>query len=178
MKLEDRLKRYLHKTPKIHDTAWVAPGADVMGDVTMGRDSSVWYQAVLRGDINSIVIGEGSNVQDGSVIHLADEYGVNVGNLVTIGHGAILHACEVGDECLIGMRATILDGAVIGRNCIIGAHTLVPKGMVVPDGSLVLGTPGKIIRGLSLEEQRSIAGWALKYIPLAKAHKELIKSKS
>src|SRR5437660_7646558 len=111
----------LRKGPTIHPSAWVVPAATVIGDVTLEKESSVWYQAVLRGDINRIVIGPRSNVQDGSVVHLADDYGVYVGELVTVGHKAILHACTLADEVLVGMGAIILDGAEIGARCITGA---------------------------------------------------------
>ena len=125
MTTEERLKTYLDQSPQIDDSAYVASGAVVIGAVTIGANSSVWHNCVLRGDINSIEIGEGSNVQDGSVVHLADDYGVKIGNYVTIGHLAMIHACTIKDECLIGMHATILDGATIGEQCIIGAGALI-----------------------------------------------------
>src|SRR5213075_123643 len=121
MTTQERLEKYLGKTPALSGAGFVAPNATVIGDVTLGPLSSVWYGCVLRGDINSIVIREGSNVQDGTIVHLADDYGVRVGNYTTIGHAAIIHACEIGNECLIGMGATVLDGAKIGDRCIIGA---------------------------------------------------------
>ena len=125
MDIKERLARHLGKKPDTGKAAFVAPNATVIGNVTLGALSSIWYGAVLRGDIHSIEIGEGSNVQDLAVVHLADEYGVKVGNYTTIGHSAIIHACTIGDECLIGMGATILDGAVIGNHCIVGANALV-----------------------------------------------------
>jgi carbonic anhydrase/acetyltransferase-like protein (isoleucine patch superfamily) len=139
--------------------------------VRIGPGASVWPGCVLRGDINFIEIGEASNVQDGTIIHLADNSPVRIAKFVTIGHAAVIHACTIEDECLIGMRATILDGAVIGRNSIIGAQTLVTQGMIVPPGSLVLGVPGKITRILEAEEQAEIRKWAEKYIRVAEAHR-------
>lgn len=170
MTVEERLQKYFSREPEISEAAFVAPSADVNGAVTLGRDSSVWYQCVLRGDINTIEVGEGSNVQDGTVVHLADDYGVKIGAYTTIGHMAMIHACQIGDETLIGMSATVLDGAVIGNRCIIGAGALVTKGVEIPDGSMVLGSPGKVVRALSKEEQAGLKKWADKYIPVARAH--------
>ena len=163
--------RFLFVHPQIDPTAYVAPHAVVMGDVRLKAHSSVWPTAVLRGDINYIEIGEGSNIQDGSIVHLADDLPVIVGKLVTVGHGAILHACTVEDECLIGMRATILDGAVIGKGSIIGAHALVTKGTRIPPGSLVMGTPAKVVRALSPEEIAALRPWADHYVDLIPIHK-------
>jgi len=127
--------RFLFVQPQIDPTAYVAAQAVIIGDVRLAARSSVWPTAVLRGDINYIEIGEGSNIQDGAIVHLADDIPTIVGKLVTVGHRAILHACTVEDECLIGMGATILDEAVIGKGSIIGAHALVTKGMRIPPGS-------------------------------------------
>ena len=143
MTLTERLQRYLDAKPQIHPTAFVAPGADIVGDVTLAEESSVWFQTVLRGDINRIVIGPRSNVQDGAVVHLADDYGVFVGELVTVGHKAILHACTVADEVLVGMGAIILDGAEIGARSIIGAGALVTGGKKDPAGFTRDRFPGK-----------------------------------
>jgi carbonic anhydrase/acetyltransferase-like protein (isoleucine patch superfamily) len=172
MTLPERLARYLDQQPNIHDSAFVAPGAQVIGDVTLAEESSVWFQAVLRGDINRIVIGPRSNVQDGAVVHLADDYGTFVGELVTVGHKAILHACTIADEVLVGMGAIVLDGAEIGARSIIGASALVTGGTKVPPGSLVLGSPAKVVRTLSLEEQAGIKIWAEKYVALSRAYRE------
>jgi carbonic anhydrase/acetyltransferase-like protein (isoleucine patch superfamily) len=150
--------------------AFVAPNATVLGDVKLGPQSSVWYGCVLRGDINSIRIGEGTNIQDLTMVHLADDYGMTVGRHCTIGHSAIIHACEIGDECLIGMGATILDGAKIGDRCIVGANALVTQRFVAPPGSMILGSPAKVVRALTEDEQRSLRGWAEKYIEVARAH--------
>ena len=163
--------RFLFVQPQIDPTAYVAAQAVVIGDVRIAAHSSVWPMAVLRGDINFIEIGEGSNIQDGSVVHLADDLPTRVGSLVTVGHRAILHACTVEDECLIGMGATVLDGAIIGKGSIVGAHALVTKGMRVPPGSLVMGTPAKVVRPLRPEEIADIRTWADHYIELAPLHK-------
>ena len=170
MTLQERLDRYLGQAPRIDPSAYIAPGATILGDVQIGPRSSIWPGAVLRGDINYIRIGHSSNVQDGSIIHLADDYPTIIGDYVTIGHAAVVHACTLEDEVLVGMHATILDGAVIGKGSIIGAHTLVKSGMIVPPGSLVLGVPGKIQRQLTLEEQASNRALAEKYIGVSSAH--------
>jgi carbonic anhydrase/acetyltransferase-like protein (isoleucine patch superfamily) len=163
--------RFLFVHPQIHPTAYVASQAVVIGDVRLLAHSSVWPMAVLRGDINYIEIGEGSNIQDGCVVHLAEDLPVIVGKLVTVGHRAILHACTVEDECLIGMGATILDEAVIGKGSIVGAHALVTKGMRIPPGSLVMGTPAQVVRALHPEEIADIRHWADHYIDLGPIHK-------
>ena len=172
MTTEERIAKYLDQSPQIDDSAYVASGAVVIGAVTLGPNSSVWHNSVLRGDINTIEIGEGSNVQDGSVLHLADDYGVKVGKYVTIGHMAMVHACTIGDECLIGMSATILDGAVIGEQSIVGAGALVTKGTQVPAGSLVLGSPAKVVRALTAEERAGLKGMADKYVTVSREHKK------
>lgn len=172
MTFPDRLARFLATAPTIHRTAFVAPSADIVGDVTLAEESSVWFQSVLRGDINRIVIGPRSNVQDGAVVHLADDYGTFVGELVTVGHKAILHACTIADEVLIGMGAVILDGAEIGARSIIGAGALVTGGKKIPAGSLVLGSPAKVVRMLSIEEQAGIRVWAEKYVALSRAYRQ------
>ncbi len=171
MTVEERLSKYLDQTPKVDASAYIAKGAIVIGAVTLAENSSVWHNSVLRGDINTIEIGEGSNVQDGTVVHLADDYGVKIGKYVTIGHSAMVHACEIGDECLIGMQAIILDGAVIGTQSIVGAGALVTKGTQVPAGSLVLGAPAKVVRALSDEERSEIKAMAEKYVTVSRAHK-------
>jgi carbonic anhydrase/acetyltransferase-like protein (isoleucine patch superfamily) len=158
------IENFAEFSPQIHETAFIASSADVIGRVTLHEFTSVWYQATLRGDINEIVIGPRSNIQDNAVIHLADDYGCHIGELVTVGHSAILHACTVKDEVLVGMGAIVLDGAVIGERSIIGAGALVTGGTVIPPGSLVLGSPGKVVRTLSLDEQAKVKHWAEKYV--------------
>ena len=159
-------------SPTIHRSAFVAASADVIGRVTLGEESSVWYQATLRGDINEIVIGPRSNVQDNAVIHLSDDHGCHVGELVTVGHSAILHACTVKDEVLIGMGAIVLDGSVIGERSIIGAGALVTGGTIIPPGSLVLGSPAKVVRTLPLDEQAKVKTWAEKYVKGSRIYKQ------
>jgi carbonic anhydrase/acetyltransferase-like protein (isoleucine patch superfamily) len=170
MNLQERLAQHLGKKPDTARAAFVAANATVLGDVTLGPQSSVWYGCVLRGDINRIEIGEGTNVQDLTIVHLADELGVRVGRFCTVGHRAIIHACDVGDECLIGMGATILDGARIGEQSIIGANALVTQKFVVPPGSLVLGSPARVVRALTDAERSGLRRWAEKYIEVARAH--------
>ncbi len=170
-RVEERLARHLARTPEIDPTAYVAPGAVVLGDVALAAESSVWYGAVLRGDIHEIRLGRGSNLQDGVIVHLADDFGCYVGEWATVGHGAILHACRVEDECLIGMGAIVLDGAVIGRQSIVGAGALVTQGTVVPEGSMVLGSPAKVVKSLSEERRKSLRPWAEKYVKVAAAHR-------
>ena len=170
MTVSERLERFLTKEPTLADDVFIAPGATVVGDVRLGSRSSVWYGCVLRGDINFIQIGEGTNVQDGSIVHLEDDSPAVVGDYVTIGHAAVIHACIVEDECLIGMNATILDGAVVGRRSIVGAGSLVLQGMQIPPGSLVAGVPAKVKRLLSEEEQDALKPWAEKYVAVAAAH--------
>lgn len=161
--LREQLDTFLRKKPVIGRGAYIARGAVVVGDVTLGEGASVWYNAVLRGDINKIVVGNYSNVQDGSVVHLADDYPCLIGNYVTVGHSAIVHACTIHDECLIGMGAVILDGAEIGAQCLIGARALVTQNVKAPPGSLVLGSPAKIVRELTPEERGGLKYWAEKY---------------
>lgn len=167
--------RFLFVKPQIDSTAYVAAQAVVIGDVRLAAHTSVWPTAVLRGDINFIEIGEGSNIQDGSIVHLAEDLPVIVGKLVTVGHRAVLHACTVEDECLIGMGATILDGAVIGKGSIIGSHALVTKGAQIPPGSLVMGMPAKVVRALRPEEIADIRTWADHYIALGPIHKKFFE---
>ena len=173
MNTADRLAIFLGKLPRLEREVFIAPSATVLGDVRIGECSSVWYGAVLRGDINFISIGSCTNVQDGVVGHLADDHPLLVGDYVTVGHGAVLHACEIGDECLIGMGATILDGAKIGNQSIIAAGAVVPMGMEVPEGSLVAGVPAIIKRPLSLDKRAGLKRWAEKYLTVKEAHRKL-----
>ncbi len=165
-----RLRLHLGRTPDTSRAIFIAAGATVVGDVVLGPRTSVFYGSVLRGDINAIRVGEGTNIQDNVVVHLADELGVRIGDWCTIGHGAIVHACTIGDECLVGMGSTILDGAVIGARSIIGANSLVPRLFRCPPGSLVYGSPARVIGPLTAAERAGIRGWALKYVEVARAH--------
>ena len=159
-----RLEKYLSQLPIIGEGVYIAKSAAVFGAVTLGKQSSVWYNAVLRGDIHEIVVGEGSNIQDNAVLHIADDFGCYIGNYVTVGHSAVVHACRVGDETLVGMGATILDGAVVGNQCIIGANALVKQGQKIPDGSMAVGSPARVIRKLSAEDRAGLKSWATKYV--------------
>jgi gamma-carbonic anhydrase len=163
----------LKKGPMIHSSVWIVPGATVLGDVILEEESSVWYGAVLRGDINRIIVGPRSNVQDNAVVHVDTNYPTIMGELVTIGHTAIVHACKIDNEVLVGMGAIILDDVEIGARSIIGANALVTIGTRIPPGSLVLGSPAKIRRQLTLEEQKDIARWAWSYVETAKEFREL-----
>jgi carbonic anhydrase/acetyltransferase-like protein (isoleucine patch superfamily) len=169
--LSRELTRNLAKGPTIHPGAFVHSKAVVLGNVTVGAKASIWPCAVLRGDIAPISVGEGTNIQDGAVVHVADRLPALIGQRVTVGHLAMIHACTIGDECLIGMHATILDGAVIGPRCIIGAGALVTKGTIIPAGSMVLGSPAKVVRPLTPAEQASLPGWAEKYVKVAAHHR-------
>ena len=150
-------------TPDIDVEAWVAPSADVIGKVRLARGGSIWFGAVLRGDNEWISVGEGSNVQDGTVCHTDIGAPLEIGPNCTIGHKAILHGCKIGEQSLVGMGAVILNHAVIGARCLIGAHALIPEGNVIPDGSLVIGAPGKVSRVLSEEEQAGLLKAAESY---------------
>jgi carbonic anhydrase/acetyltransferase-like protein (isoleucine patch superfamily) len=165
--LKTQLDTFLCRKPTLGKDVYIAPGAVVLGDVTIGDHSSIWFNAVLRGDINRIVVGHHSNIQDNAVLHLADKFACVVGNFVTVGHLAMVHACSVGDEVLVGMGAVILDGVVVGRQSIIGARALVTQGTQIPPGSLVLGSPAKVVRTLTPEERGGLKGLAEKYVKLS-----------
>jgi gamma-carbonic anhydrase len=158
-----QLDFYLQKKPTLGSGVYVAPGARLLGDVTLGECSSVWFNAVLRGDINRIIVGKYSNIQDNAVLHVEDELACLVGDYVTVGHGAIIHACTVENESLIGMGATILDGAVIGPQCIVGANSLVTRRTIIPARSLVLGAPARVVRALAPDELNELKSHAEKY---------------
>jgi len=165
MTVQERLTKHLAKTPDLARANWVAANATVVGDVTLGPKSSVFYGAVLRGDIARIVVGEGSNIQDNAVVHLADDLDAIIGNWCTI-----VHACTIEDECLIGMGATVLDGARIGARSIVGAGAVVTPGTIIPPGSMVLGAPATVKRQLTEDEQRGLRYWAEKYVEVSRAH--------
>ncbi len=162
--LEAQLSRHLLKQPRLGSGVYIANTAVVLGDVTLGDHASVWYGAVLRGDIHFIQIGHHTNIQDNAVIHLADDFPCLIGNWVTVGHNATVHACTVGDECLVGMGSTILDGAQIGAQSIIGANALVTQHSRIPPRSLVLGAPAKVVRELTEAEAAGLKSWAAKYV--------------
>lgn len=155
----------------IHPTAFIAPGAVVLGDVTLGSETSVWYNAVLRADLAPILIGEGSNIQDLTMVHVDEGVPTVVGSRVGVGHRAILHGCTVEDDCLIGMGAILLNGVRVGRGSVVGAGAVVPEGMEVPPGSLVLGVPGRVVREVDEAlRQRAAANWR-HYVALAGQHR-------
>ncbi len=158
------IEPYEDHWPEIDESAFVAASADLIGRVRIGAEASVWYNTTLRGDIHEVVVGPRSNVQDNAVLHVESDRGCYLGELVTVGHGAIVHACTVKDEVLVGMGATVLDGAVIGERSIIGANTLVTMNTEIPPGSLVLGSPGMVKQRLSEEEQAGIGVRAQKYV--------------
>ena len=166
------VSEHMDRTPLLGKDSFVAPNAFLSGAVTLGARASVWPSASLRADISPIEIGEESNVQDNAVIHVATGQGVRIGRRVTVGHSAIVHACTIGDESLIGMGAIILDGAVIGERCLIGAHTTVLMNTVIPPGSMVVGSPGRILRPLTQEQQASLGSWADHYLVLAAEYRK------
>ncbi len=169
-KFIETIARNVRAIPRIAPDAYVATDATVIANVEVGPQASVWHQAVLRGDVAAIVIGPQSNIQDGAVVHVADGLPALIGRLVTVGHKAIVHACEIGDEVLVGMGSIVLDGARVGARSIIGANATVRQGMEIPPGSLVLGTPAKIVRQLGEAEQDQIKNWALRYVRLSREY--------
>ena len=160
-----------HK-PQIAPSAWVADNAQVMGAVTMEADASVWFGATVRGDTEHITIGEGANIQDGSVLHADHGMPLKVGKHVTVGHMVMLHGCTIGDESLIGIGAVVLNGAKIGKNCLVGAGALVTEGKEFPDGSMIIGAPAKAVRELTPEQIEGLRQSALHYIENARRFKQ------
>jgi carbonic anhydrase/acetyltransferase-like protein (isoleucine patch superfamily) len=156
----------------IHQSAFIAPGAVVLGDVSLGRDSSVWYNTVIRGDMAPIAIGEETNIQDLSMVHVDEGVPCIIGKRVGVGHRVILHGCTVEDECLIGMGSVILNRARIGTGSVIGAGAVIPEGVQVPPGSLVMGVPGRVIRRVDAELTQRIAGTWQHYVEQARRHRE------
>jgi gamma-carbonic anhydrase len=155
------IRSFKGQSPRLADGVYIAPSAEVIGDVTIGFNSSIWFLCTVRGDIDSIRIGDETNIQDNSVLHVTGgRFPLTIGSRVTMGHGVIAHGCTIGDRCLIGMGAVILDGAVIGDDSIVAAGALVPEGMIVPPGTLVAGIPAKIKRETTEAERERIAeGW-------------------
>ncbi|MDP2795050.1 MAG: gamma carbonic anhydrase family protein [Sulfurisoma sp.] len=163
--------RIADKAPLIDPTAWIAPNATVIGDVRLAAGASVWWNAVLRGDNDPIVIGANSNIQDGSVLHTDEGVPLTLGRDITVGHMAMLHGCTIGDGSLIGIGSIVLNRAVIGRHCLIGANSLVPEGKVIPDRSLVMGSPGKVVRELTDEEVARLLYSARHYVDNASRYR-------
>jgi len=150
--------------PSFDESNFIAPSADVIGNVILKKNASIWFQCVLRGDNTSITIGEDSNIQDSSVLHVDEGKPITVGDRVTVGHKVMLHGCTIGNDTLIGMNAVVLNGAVIGNNCIVGANALVTENTVVPDGTMVLGSPAKIIKPLPEKVQAKLREGAEHYV--------------
>jgi carbonic anhydrase/acetyltransferase-like protein (isoleucine patch superfamily) len=161
--------------PQMAESAWVADSAQVMGNVHLHEDSSVWFGAVLRGDTETITVGKGSNVQDGTVMHADYGFPLVVGERVTIGHQVMLHGCTIGDETLIGIGATVLNGATIGKNCLVGARSLVTEGKEFPDGSMILGSPAKVVRQLTPEQIEGLRRSAAHYVENAQRYRKGLK---
>lgn len=173
MKKTDLPPHLMSSKPEVHPDAFVAKGAILVGSVVLKKEASVWYNAVLRADINRITVGERSNIQDGCVCHLENEAGCTIGNDVTVGHNAILHGCTIEDGALIGMGAIILNGAVIGRGAMVGAGSLVRENMIVPPYALVVGIPAKVIRTSDESQYEKHVAWAKKYVALSTCHRNL-----
>jgi carbonic anhydrase/acetyltransferase-like protein (isoleucine patch superfamily) len=159
-------------TPRLHPSVFVAEGARIVGDVGIGEDSSVWFNAVIRGDILPIRIGRRTNVQDGCILHTKDGFPLSVGNEVTFGHGVTAHGCTIGDLCLLGIGCIVLDGAVVGRGSVIGSGALVPPGTIVPAHSLVMGVPGKVVKDLGPASEERIRGFSDSYVRYALSYLE------
>ncbi len=159
-------------TPKLDPESWIAPNAVVIADVEMAKNSSVWWNCTVRGDTDKIVIGENSNLQDGSVVHTNKGIVVRIGKNVTVGHMVMLHGCTIGDNCLIGMGAVLLNRASIGKDSIVAAQTLVPEGKVFPERSLIMGVPGKLVRQLSDEEVANLTGSSERYMKRWRQYKD------
>lgn len=169
------IAKFLKVRPKIADPSFIAPSADIIGAVEIGKYSSVWFKVVIRADINRIEIGSYTNVQDGSVLHVDDDEDLRIGNYVTIGHNCVLHACHIADVSLIGMGAIILNGARIGKGAIVAAGSLITEGFNVPAYTLVMGVPGKLIRRLTEDEKKENMYWARKYAKLIPEYKKRYK---
>ncbi|MDP3799284.1 MAG: gamma carbonic anhydrase family protein [Polaromonas sp.] len=161
--------------PTIHESAWVAENAQVIGRVTLGEGSSAWFGAVIRGDMDTITVGRGSNIQDNSVLHADQGVPLTIGDHVSVGHQVMLHGCTVGDGTLIGIQAVVLNGAKIGKNCLVGAGSLVTEGKEFPDGSLILGSPAKAVRQMSPEQIEGLKAIAQHYVDNARRYKAGLK---
>ncbi len=159
------------KTPQIDATAWIAPNATVIGDIRLAESASIWWNATLRGDNDPIHIGANTNIQDGSVLHTDEGVPMHIGANVTVGHLVMLHGCTVGDGSLIGIGSVILNRAVIGKSCIVGANSLIPEGKVFPDRSLIVGSPGKVVRQLSDDEVEKLMKSAAHYVANAQRYR-------
>ncbi len=160
-----------NKSLKREGKNWIAPNATIIGDIVIKNDASIWFNAVLRGDIEQIIVDEGSNIQDGSVLHTDPGCPLTIGKRVTVGHMVMLHGCTIGDNTLVGIGSIILNKAKVGSNCIIGANSLITENKIIPDNSLVLGSPGKVVREINKEESNYIKENTEEYINLWKKYK-------
>lgn len=165
------IRSFKDKKPQIDETAYVAESSQIIGDVVLKKNSSVWDNAVLRADIGKIIVGEGSNIQDVCAVHNTKGIPVIIGNNVTVGHGVVLHSCTIGDNSLIGMGAVILDNVTIGKNCIVAAGAVVTPNTVIPDGSMVMGVPAKVVRSLTENQIKANIKNAEEYVKLAETYK-------
>lgn len=161
--------------PRIHESVFVAPGAFVFGKVNLARNCSVWFNGVLRADLAEIDVGEGTNIQDGSVLHVDQGYPLSLGPRVTVGHKAMLHGCTVDEESLIGINAVVLNGCTVGRHCIVGAGALLPEGKVYEDRSLIVGSPGRVVRQVTDDEVKLLRESAAHYIHSARNYRAAIR---
>ncbi|MGG1675476.1 gamma carbonic anhydrase family protein [Neobacillus sp. NRS-1170] len=166
---------YKGKSPEIHDSVFVAPGAYLVGDVQIGKDSTVWFNAVLRADDGPIIVGERCSIQDNTTIHLYEGFPVIIEDDVTVGHNVILHGCKVGRNSIIGMGSTLLDNVEVGEECIIGANTLLAGGIIIPPRSLVLGSPGKVVRELNEKDLQMLQMSSEHYVQKGKEFKDILK---
>lgn len=166
------IQPYLDHRPKIHPNVYVAPGADVIGKVELAEDSSIWFGSVLRGDVNQIKIGKGTNIQDGSILHVDDDHACIIGDYVHVGHHVNLHACKVDTGAMIGIGAIVLSGVHVGKESIIGAGSVVLEGTKIPPRSLVVGTPGKVVRKVTDKDLKYVRSWVKKYMRLAQEYRQ------
>lgn len=169
--MEKKLLSYQGITPKVHDDVFLASGVSVIGDVTIASRANIWFNTVIRGDVHPIEIGQCTNIQDNSTIHVMHNHPTVIGDYVTVGHGVIIHACHIASNCLIGMGSIILNYAEIGENCIIGAGTLITENKKIPPNSLVMGSPGKVIRTVTEQEIEAIRTSALNYYEESKKYR-------
>ena len=163
--------QFQDRIPALHESAWVAENAQVIGGVSLGENTSVWFGVVIRGDTAPIVVGQGSNIQDNSVLHADDDTPMTIGENVTVGHQVMLHGCTIGDGSLIGMQAVVLNGAKIGKNCLVGAGALVTEGKEFPDGSLIVGSPARVVRALTDAQIEGLKTSAQRYMDNARRYK-------
>lgn len=176
--MEQKLFYYLNKYPDIDTSVFLAPGVKIIGDVQIDRNSSIWFNSIIRGDVNYIKIGENTNIQDGSILHVTnDKFPLNIGNNITIGHGAKLHGCTLNDLCLIGIGAIVLDGSLVESYSIVAAGAVVTPDFIVPSGKLVAGVPAKIIRNLTENEKKELKHSADMYNKYARITKESLDTK-